>query len=693
MTTFNTQLNQLLIDDYQKDQAPGGADDLDSKYAKHIQSEYPRFQQCFNNGERAYITHPVQGRKTLGMEILTLYAYKNGYDAVVLTGPVMNALAIQTHRRIKTSKFLKNISDIGVTYVDLHKNLDHVTFNRKFEVFVTTIHPDRVTALKSYFDYRMTSSLTSIEEGYSPIRKVLIISDESEMFSVESVTRSNKPLECEKALKELIDFLNNKGCITNVIEVSATLWSKMVVQHINQEPVYGRQIFNLPLSNYYVGLGHGLELDGRLVDESKTVFNDATGYKDHLTYKQTANIENIVDKFVKDASDPVYGYSAHGLPEICVTILGAKKDGMTNAAEMIYECLTTKHGKLVGLWTQSSSPQMPRGCNWIVMTVNGDNTDGSISDRLKQIVAYRINRKEPNPEGVIIVSNKMASRGITIEIADGWNNPNSEHFGWYVNNGAMLGNNLKNIEQENQFLRPSGVRPPIKKHRMMVTADIKNQLESFYQFTTNLYGQMKLHANDDISDFSVTFFGNTKKKVAKGKHEKEIRKYLKDEFKELIPNKNRKLKDKTHMNRNIVLAVPQKLEDFANKNKYNSLVTRTQVDNYVRKHAKNFVPSASSADEVRCVKNKAWNKHSTMSTQVLYGNDGSKNANLFNGCKPHTTYTFFKENGKLYLFCHNITGFKGSKKNYMEYNVTVGNGTLVFPDTTVVNNHSVRGIK
>jgi len=689
------QIWENLIANFAIDIAEDGKDDLRAKYLTQILNDWDRYEHCWAQGLRTFNKADTQSRKTLHAQVkMWLAVIKGNYDIIFFLCPNMKDSLTTTHERFWKDKHLypkANPRSIGLSKVELTEDLLSLpTFNNDCEIFVTMTNVDRINMCRKIVEYRLNAPRY---QQYNRPKKVLIIWDEAEMFSENTVTlgAEYKPAETEKALNDFISYMRSEGMDVHIDEYSATLWSKMLLQHYIGETVTGQQVFDLPVSDYYIGFNNGkMKIDASLIDEQKSIFSDKKGYKCRV-WGQTANLGLIAKHINSKVNDTNYGYNANGLPTICTAVLGREKEGQTNGAGLYFYALENI-GYVPAFWDSDKDITLPEGCDSIVMTYNGGTKgDRDISQKLMHIADKFKQKFDRNPRHIMIFVYNMGSRSITVEIKDKWYDPNSNYFGWYASGTVILTHELKNIEAEIQLLRATGVRPFMKEHFVLCTQTFKDELLDYPKWTNDFYSQMKANPTTSIGVFEVEKIGNHLKMMAKGAVDKQINRELITSG--TIPNSDRTIYPNVVL-RDMLIPLTKSLIDLANSNKWHSLETRKAFDQFGR--ANGFPSAATHSDEVRCVRFNTYTSIEAARSAVIHGWDQSHD---FNGYDPHTIYTWVKIGNDDYLYCYNKEGVRIKQKgkrgqgavavDYIEYNMSLqfdptckkGKSRLVFLDS------------
>lgn len=319
------------------------------------------------------------------------------------------------------------------------------------------------------------------QENDLPQLRYTVAFDEGEEREAANGCNENVPLT-DKELHDLffgvmIDF----GLEINFVKVSATLGSAfMTYSHYTSQygNLYAEQIFNIPLSSDYIGIGHGLEIDDTLCKENSEIF--------HGLNIRCANLESVHDSenlpYVCDWLIEKYeseDFNPNGIMQLANVMYGNNQDGHSRVSSVMAEYYESDGYECFVLDKQTNILNMEPSTEIGIIVQNGNTkAQGLLKTKIKEMC----NITNGNIKLIVVVAEKMAAKSITVDTDDyaQMYDINSNQFGAYCNLTVLYSNDKKNIDMVIQGVRCSGNRPKLKTHAVLTTPENAEEMVKYY---------------------------------------------------------------------------------------------------------------------------------------------------------------------------------------------------------------------
>ena len=482
-----------------------GVGNLDTLMSDFVTKNGPKIDYCLAHQKPMYGIAWTQSGKTLFKLWLAEYVLNRGLvDNVVIATTNLTGAKDQLIKRTQQF-FLFKGKEVKTTD-------DHHPVMKPGNVFINMTSASRTTKMASIIDEAESNArLLAKNLKKKPVYpRILVIFDEGEEFhaGLGDSSLDLKSAACDRELYNLIHTRNKANTSKiSIAKVSATLLSHLLIHgqftghhgHLDYQ-----QLFQLPISPAYKGIPGGLTFASNLIEEDKSVFtNDA--------YRTSANLSTAKNfKIVVSEIENLINNDPHGLVQIGNVVMGVSKRSQEISATLLSRAFINK-GYTTTVWEDEDIFNLNTHTEIIVLVQNGDtDSSGSIQHRLQLIATHWSTR----PLAILIVSKKMTSKSITIDLEE-CHNPKNQNFGYYANFTVWYGPPRANVTMEIQGMRCTGIRPSLKNHVMITTKQIEDAIQGYYQTEDAFIHQLRSEGTFDYTK-SIEWFMAPHKKVAKG---------------------------------------------------------------------------------------------------------------------------------------------------------------------------------
>ena len=389
---------------------------------------------------------------------------------------------------------------------------DHHPVMKPGNIFINMTSASRTSKMASIIeDAESNAKLLARKHKKDPVYpRILVIFDEGEEFhaGVGDSSLDLKSAACDRELYNLIHTRNTANTSKiSIAKVSATLFSHLAIHGqftLHHGHLDYRQIFQLPVSPAYKGIPGGLTFSTSLVDEDRSVFNNDA-------YRPSANLSTAKNfKIVVNEIENLINNDPYRLVQIGNVVMGVSRRSQETSAKLLSRAFVNK-GYTTTVWEDEDFSILNTLTKIIIIVQNGEtDSNGSIQQRLQLIAT----NWKTQPSAILIVSKKMTSKSITIDL-DGWNDPKNTNFGYYANFTVWYGPPRANVTMEIQGMRCTGIRPNLKNHVMITTKQIEEAIQGYYQTEEAFIHQLRTEGTFDYTK-SIEWFMAPHKKVAKG---------------------------------------------------------------------------------------------------------------------------------------------------------------------------------
>jgi hypothetical protein len=481
------------------------AGNLDILMSDFVTQHGANINYCLAQQKPMYGIAWTQSGKTLFKLYLAEYVLTHGLvDNVIIATTNLTGAKDQLIKR--TREFFQFKPTEVKTTDDSHPVM------KPGNVFINMTSASRTSKMSSIIaDAESNAQLLAKKLKKKPIYpRILVIFDEGEEFHAGLGDQSLdfKSAACDRELYNLIHTRNKANTSKiSIAKVSATLLSHLLI-HGQFTGHHGyldyRQMFQLPISPAYKGIPGGLAFVSSLVDEDKSVFTGDA-------YRASANLSTAKNfKIVVNEIENLINNDPHGLVQIGNVVMGVHKRSQEISATLLSRAFVNK-GYTTTVWEDEDIFNLETRTEIIIIVHNGDtDSNGSIQERLQLIATFW----SVQPLAILIVSKKMTSKSITIDLEE-CHNPKNQNFGYYANFTVWYGPPRANVTMEIQGMRCTGIRPNLKNHVMITTSKIEEAIQGYYQTEDAFIHQLRSEGTFDYTK-SIEWFMAPHKKVAKG---------------------------------------------------------------------------------------------------------------------------------------------------------------------------------
>jgi hypothetical protein len=474
-------------------------------------------KQCIDEDRPIYCFAKTQSGKTqFKQELAKLVITKGWKDVVIISTTNMTDAMTQLNDRVSQYFALYRINCYTTDNFPARAN--------PRDVIVTMTNALRTGNLYNFLEnsykHDVNAMLLRPEEDLKHL-SYLVIYDEGEEFEMAAGDTSydGKKAEAEKELWNLFFGLRNKGVEIDMVKVSATLAATLYTSG-TWAGAYGDlkpyQLFELPLSSDYIGIDDqsgNFTIVDNLVNEDTDIF-----FRGSLTDKaqspsDSKNIPNIVESI-----ESLIQHDKFKTVQIGNVVYGVSIASHIKMAELMSEEFESVWGRKTAIWSRKdqNATDFPKNTDVLFIVQNGLAEKRPISSKLCDAADYFANLK-----AVVICADKMANKSITIDTGheSGWDNPNSNRFGFYCNFTVLYGPENRSVEADIQYLRCTGNRPPIKKHYVFTTTKTMESINSYYENQYNNIEDIKSKggwSGVQLIDYTI----DVAKRISKGNVDK-----------------------------------------------------------------------------------------------------------------------------------------------------------------------------
>ena len=345
-------------------------------------------------------------------------------------------------------------------------------------VIITMKTPARLKRLHE----KLINFVTILKQQAKPLPKIYLFQDEGEEFDANHVDNNEVEITYAQTEEQLYNIKNDLGDVGVEVDtgfMSATLDSLLLTNYLSgQKDLHPWQVYNLPNSSTYKGIGSGIEFLPVLSKESPTVFK-GLGWQPNVQAHQSVNIVPIVNVLEKRIADREF----KNIPIIANIVYGTAKDSHRTTAQFLKDEFESR-GTTTAIYNGIDYPNFEESPEVVIVIHNGSTSNKSVTlmDKLRHLNDHY--RK--TIEGIFIVADKKANKSITIDIAKDAEDykrlydPNDPWFGWYCCGSIVYGADTKNIEADTQYMRGTGNRPDLQKHFFVGTKRLCDEIENYY---------------------------------------------------------------------------------------------------------------------------------------------------------------------------------------------------------------------
>ena len=427
--------------------------------------------ECLDEDRPIYCFAKTQSGKTAFKQALAkkLLTFKVK-DVVIISTTNLTTAMEQMRGRIASNLSPQRINVIDSTNMPARFNPGNVV--------ITMTNSSRISALH---DMILKTQQYDEQGNFEPLSYALIVDEGDEYEPAAGGEDGSKPTE--SILYELFAGLRNEHNIdVDLVKVSATLAGALYTSGY-WAGLYGdlkpKQLIELPTSNDYIGIGHGLHFDTNLIEEPKHIFNGTSLSEDVQTANESKNFCYIVQQI----ENLIEIDNEFGLVQIGNIVYGTSTKSHEVIAKVLSAEFENTYGRSVAIWdSMSHLSDFSRTTEVLFIVHNGTTKGYSLQEKLLHCADYFKNLK-----AILIVADKMANKSITIEaVTDNSNfkdiyDVNNKAFGYWCNFTVVYGSKERSVGAEIQYLRCTGNRPALKKHIVFCTDYVSKNIHAYYE--------------------------------------------------------------------------------------------------------------------------------------------------------------------------------------------------------------------
>jgi hypothetical protein len=320
-----------------------------------------------------------------------------------------------------------------------------------------------------------------------------VVFDEGEEREAANGCNENVPMTDKELYNLFFKVMSEYDAEINFVKVSATLGSAFMTypEYTTQYGnLYSEQVFNVPLSSDYIGIGHSLEIDDTLYKENSDIFHGLNIKCENLeSVHDSENLPYICDWLIEKYESE--DFNPNGIMQLANLMYGNNQDGHSLVSTVMadyyenngYECFVLD--KTTNILNMESSTEIG------IIVQNGNTKyQGLLKAKIKEMC----NITNGNIKLIIVVAEKMAAKSITVDTDeyDSMYDINSNQFGAYCNLTVLYSNHRKNIDMVIQGVRSSGNRPKLKTHAVLTTPENAKEMVSYYDDLTANINQLEI---------------------------------------------------------------------------------------------------------------------------------------------------------------------------------------------------------